>query len=40
MLHRTKLTRQDMGNYSHLPPAHVRTSQAVDYISLLDEVCS
>jgi transposase len=32
--------RLDMENYPHLPMAQVRTTQAVDYMSLLVEVCA
>ena len=32
--------RLDMENYPHLPMAQVRTTQAVDYMTLLAEVCS
>jgi hypothetical protein len=32
--------RLDMDNYPHLPPAQVRTTQAVDYMSLLVEACA
>jgi len=32
--------RLDMENYPHLPMAHVHTTQAADYMSLLVEVCA
>jgi transposase len=32
--------RLDMENYPHLPMAHVKTTQAADYMSLLVEVCA
>jgi transposase len=32
--------RLDMENYPHLPLAHVRTTQAADYMALLVEVCA
>ena len=32
--------RLDMENYPHLPMAQVRTTQAVDYMTLLAEVCA
>ena len=32
--------RLDVENYSHLPPAQVRTTQAADYMTLLVEVCA
>jgi transposase len=32
--------RLDMDNYPHLPPAQVRTTQAVDYMTLFAEVCA
>ena len=32
--------RLDMENYPHLPMAHGMTTQAADYMSLLEEVCA
>ena len=32
--------RLDMENYPHLPLAHVHTTQAADYMTLLVEVCA
>ena len=32
--------RLDLDNYPHLPPAQVRTTQAVDYMNLLVELCA